>query len=49
MEYQKIISLLGNTQNEPSKPRTRHCVKIYDEPRKTCSKSNQIKFKASMV
>ena len=49
MEYQKIISLLGNTQNEPSKPRTRHCVKINDEPRETCSKSNQIKFKASMV
>ena len=28
MEYQKIISLLDNTQNESSKFRTRNCVEI---------------------
>ena len=31
MEYQKIINLLENTQNEPSKFRTRNQVKINDE------------------
>ena len=31
MEYQKIINLLDNTQNEPSKFRTRKWVDINDE------------------
>ena len=30
MEYQKIITLLNNTQNEPSKFRTRNWVEIND-------------------
>ena len=48
MEYQKIINLLGNTQNEPSKFRTRNWVEINEGSRGTYNKSNQIKFKTSM-
>ena len=33
MEYQKIINLLHNTQNEPSKFRARYWVEINDESR----------------
>ena len=28
MEYQKIINLLGNTPNQPSKFRTKNCVEM---------------------
>ena len=28
MEYQKVINLLGNTQNEPSKFRARNWIEI---------------------
>ena len=45
MEYQKIINLLGNTQNEESKFRTRSWVEINDESRGTYNASNQIKLK----
>ena len=31
MEYQKIINLLGNTPNKPTKFRTRNWVKINPE------------------
>ena len=31
MEYQKIINLLDNTMNQPSKFRTRNWVEINDE------------------
>ena len=31
MEYQKIISLLGNTPDQPSKFRTKNLVKINDD------------------
>ena len=33
MEYRRIINLLDNTKNEPSKFRTRNWVVINDEPR----------------
>ena len=33
MEYQKIINLLDNTTNQPSKFRTRNWVEINDELR----------------
>ena len=49
MEYQKITNLLDNTQNEPSKFRTRNSVEINDESRGTYHKINQIKFKTSMI
>ena len=47
MEYQKIIKLLDNTQNEPSK--FRNWVEINDESRGTYKVCNQIKFKTSMI
>ena len=34
MEYQKIISLVDDKTNQPSKFRTRNWVKINDESRK---------------
>ena len=44
MEYQKIINLSGNTQNEPSKFRTRNWVEMNDESRGMYKETNQIKF-----
>ena len=49
MEYQKIINLLDNTPNQPSKFRTRNCVGINNESRGTYNKDNQIRFKTSML
>ena len=49
MEYQKIINLLDNTPNKPTKFRTKNWVKINDESRGTYSKDNQISFKTSML
>ena len=49
MEYQKIINLLGNTQNQPSKFRTKKLFEIKNESRGSYGKDNQIKFKASMT
>ena len=49
MEYQKIINLIGKTQNEPSKLRTRNWVEINDESRGAYNKNNHIKFKTSMI
>ena len=49
MENQKIINLLDNTQNEPSKLRTRNLKEINDESRGAYDKDNQIKFKTSMI
>ena len=44
MEYQKIISLLDNTPNQPSKFKTKNWVKINDESQGTYNKDNQIGF-----
>ena len=49
MEYQKIINLLDNTPNEPSKFRTRYWVEINDESRRRYNVSYQIKFKTSTI
>ena len=49
MEYQKIINLLNNTSNQPSKFRTRNWVEINDEPRGTYKIDNQIRIKNSML
>ena len=49
MEYQKIINLLDNTQNQPSKFRTKNLVEINDDARETCNTNSQIKFKISML
>ena len=49
MEYQKIINLLDNTSNQPSKFRTKIWVEINDESRGTCNTNSQIKFKTTML
>ena len=48
MEYQKIVNLLENTLNQPSKFRTRNWVEINDEQRGTYT-GNNIKFKTTML
>ena len=48
MEYQKIVNLLENTSNQPSKFRTRNWVEINDESRGTYT-GNSIKFKTTML
>ena len=45
MEYQKIINLLDNKPNQPTKFRTKNLVDVNDELRETYSKDNQIRFK----
>ena len=47
-EYQKIINLLDNTPNQPSKFRTKNWVEINDESRGTYNVNSQIKFKNTM-
>ena len=49
MEYQKIINLLGNTPNQPTKFRTKNWVEINDESRETYNVNSQIKFKTKML
>ena len=47
MEYQKIINLLDNTKNEPSKFKAKNWVDINDESRETYNEDNQTRFKTS--
>ena len=49
MEYQKVINLLDNTSNEPSKFRTIYRVEINEESRGTYSINSQIRFKTTML
>ena len=49
MEHQKIVSLLDNIPNQPSKFRTKNRVEINDESRGICSVNRQINFKTSML
>ena len=44
MEYQKVINLLDNTPNQPSKFRTKNSVEINDEARGTYTTNHQIKL-----
>ena len=48
MEYRKIINLLENTLNRPTKFMAKNWVDI-DDLRGTYSTGNQIKYKASML
>ena len=48
MEYEKIIKLLDDITNQPSKSRTRNWVEINDESRGKYDNSC-IKFKTSMI
>ena len=49
MKYKKIMHLLGNTPNQPTKFRTKNWVEINDDGRRTYNANSQIKFKASML
>ena len=49
MGYQKIINLLENTPNQPSKFRTKNWVEVNDESLVTYNVNIQIKFKTSML
>ena len=49
MEYQKIISLLDNVSNQPSKFRTKNLVEINGESRRTYNVNSDIKFKTTML
>ena len=43
MQYQKIINLLDNTQNQPTKFRTKNWVENNDEARETYNTKSQIR------
>ena len=45
MEYQKIITLLDNESNQPSKFRTKNWIEIDDDLRGVYSSNKQIRFK----
>ena len=49
MGYQKIINLLENTPNQPTKFRTKKWVEINDESRGTYNTNSKIKFKTSIL
>ena len=49
MEYEKIISLLKNTPNQPTKFRTKNWVEINDDSRGTYNTNSQIRYKTSML
>ena len=49
MECQKIINMLENTPNQPTKLRTKNWVEIEDDLRRTYNINSQIKFKTSML
>ena len=49
MEYQKVINLLDNTPNEPSKIKTKNWVEINDDAHGMYNTSSQIKCKISML
>ena len=49
MEYEKIINLLENTPNQPTKFRTKNWIEINDDSRGTHNTNSQIRFKTSML
>ena len=49
MEYQKLINLLDDTTNKPSKFRTKNWVNINDKSQGTHNVHSDIKSKASMI
>ena len=44
MEYQKIITLLDTTPNQPFKFRTKNLVEINYDSRETCTTNSHFKF-----
>ena len=49
MEYEKIINLLDNTPNQPTKFRTKNWVEINNDARGTYNNDSHIKFKTSVL
>ena len=49
MEYQKIINLLDNTPNQPTKFKTKDWVEINDDSRGMYNTNGWIKFKTLML
>ena len=49
MEYQKIMNLLEDTPNQPSKLRTKNWVEINKGSFGTYNAGSQIKIKTSMI
>ena len=49
MEYQKIVHLIDDASNQPSKFRTKNWVDINDESRGTYNINSQIKFETTML
>ena len=49
MEYQKIVNLIDDTSNQPSKFRTKNWVEINDESRGIYNANSQINFKTTML
>ena len=49
MEYQKIINLLGNTSNQPSKFRTKYWVEINNESTGTYNTNSQTNYKTTVL
>ena len=48
MEYEKIINLLDNVPNQPSKFKIKNWVEANVEPWERYGKDNEIRFKTSM-
>ena len=48
-EYQKIINLLNNEPNQPTKFRTKNSIEINDDAHGTNNIDSQINFKTSML
>ena len=49
MEYQKIINLLDNTQNQLSKFRTKNWSEINDQSRRVDNTNSDIRFKDTVL
>ena len=49
MKHEKIMNLLDNASNQPSKFRTKNWVEMNDESRRTYNTNSQIKFKTTML
>ena len=49
MEYQKIVNLLSDASNKPSRFGARNWVEINDDIRGACSSNKQVRFKIAML
>ena len=49
MGYKKILDLLGNTSNQPTKFKTKHWVEINDDSRGSYNTNSQMKFITLML